>query len=132
VHDTYCTCFQVASEHVGRTLRIAILGRRLDLVFEEMSEVGDLCIGQIGLMIRQLLQGRPDLIAQAVAQNQRRTKEIGTLLGAFRQRSVTVDAELRVHALAPIRARRVHLLSLIGPGLAPQTPTTKRTQRQAN
>ena len=65
-------------------LGIAIFRRRLDLVFEEMREVGYLRLRQIGLVIRELLQSRTKLIAQAVTQHQRGTNEVGSLLGAFR------------------------------------------------
>ena len=46
---------------------VAILRRCLDLVFKEVREVDHLSVGQIGLVIRKLLQSRSDLVAQAVA-----------------------------------------------------------------
>ena len=104
-------------------LGIAILRRRLDLIFEEMREIGHLRLRQIGLVIRELLQSRTNLIAQAVAQHQRRTDQVRPLLRAFRQRSVTVDTELRIEALAAIRGRRIHFLAHIGSGLSKQCGT---------
>ncbi len=105
-------------------LGIAILGRRLDLVFEEMREVGNLRLRQIGLVIRELLQSRTNLIAQAVAQHQRGTDEVGSLLRAFRRRAVAVDAELRVDLLASIRRGRIHFLAHIGTGLSKRCDKT--------
>src|SRR4029077_3164989 len=111
-------------------LWITILGRRLDPILEEMREIGDLDLRQVGLVTCQLLERGCDLIAQTVAKDQRGTNQVGTLLGALRECAMTIDAELGVKLPAPSRGGIIDFLALVGSGLAPQTPTTKRTQRQ--
>jgi len=111
--------FQIAGENVRRMLGIAILCGRLDLVLEEMRDIGHLGFGEIGLVIRQLLQSRSDLVAQPIAQNQWRTDQVGALFGAFRSCSVAVDAELRVDLSAARGGGVIDLLTLIGAGLSP-------------
>jgi hypothetical protein len=105
--------FDIAGEHVWRLIRVPVARCRFDALMKEMRQIENLLLREISRMIRELLHGGPDLVAEPVMQHNDGANQVGTVISALDVASMAVDAVLGINGTA---ARRRSIIDDLADG----------------
>jgi uncharacterized damage-inducible protein DinB len=111
----------VAGEDVQGRRGRPIPSDALDTLTKKVGKVDDLGLREIGIVRRRFADCRADAAAKAVTQHNNGADQVRPFLGTLRDRSMTVDAVLRVKQSAAVRSCGVDALSIGWPALPGET-----------
>src|SRR3954466_15818634 len=128
------TCFRVARTDVLHGEHCRAAERVVQLLAQEMRDVGDLLVGQArrrlaALRRMALLQKWSDLAAVAIAKKDDRSKKIGTVIRAARLRAVTRHALRDPDVLPLVGQRKIHEWFIRRTGRATTSAAAARWRR---
>ena len=101
-----------AGENLQGLRRSPIPGNALDTLMKEVGKVDDLRLAEIGFVRRRFADCRTDAAAKTITEDDNGADQVRPFLRALRDRSMTIDAVLRIKQPAAIRSCRVDALSI--------------------